>query len=178
MSLTRALLLLIKFRSVPPKLYRYLAIEYGVGLMMLFWMLVGEVVVWGIPFCVSVGLTFQLCVMVLTPLLEEKREKRDLLKAKNIYSNNRKVWPMFDSDENQGSYYENQKHLSSCEVLTSASDNFLDPYLGYWFLSNRQELSEVKACSLSRTSVKEGFSLTMEWVYGCRSQMGLRDVRD
>lgn len=69
---------------------------------------------------------------------------------------------MFDSDENQGSYYENQKHLSSCEVLTSASDNFLDPYLGYWFLSNRQELSEVKACSLSRTSVKEGFSLTME----------------
>lgn len=36
---------------------------------------------------------------------------------------------MFDSDENQGSYYENQKHLSSCEVLTSASDNFLDPYL-------------------------------------------------
>lgn len=82
MSLTRALLRLIKFRSVPPRLYRYLAIEYGVGPMMLFWMLVGEVVVWGIPFCVSVGLTFQLCVMVLTPLLEEKREKKRLIKGK------------------------------------------------------------------------------------------------
>lgn len=77
MSLTRALLLLIKFRSVPPRLYWYLAIEYGVGPMMPFWMLAGEVVVWGIPFCVSVGLTFQLCVMVLTPLLEEKGKKKE-----------------------------------------------------------------------------------------------------
>lgn len=34
---------------------------------------------------------------------------------------------MFDSDENQGYYYENQKHVSSFEVLTSASDSFLDP---------------------------------------------------
>lgn len=82
MSLTGALLLLIKFRSVPPRLYRYLAIEYGVGLMMLFWMLAGKGVVWGIPGCVSVGLTFQLCVMVLTPLLEEKRKKKRLIKGK------------------------------------------------------------------------------------------------
>ena len=85
MSLSRALLLLVKFRSVPPRLYRYLAIEYGVGLMMLFWMLAGKVIVWGIPGCVSVGLTFQLCLMVLTPLLEEKRKKRDLLKVKKKY---------------------------------------------------------------------------------------------
>lgn len=129
MSLTRALLLLIKFRSVPPRLYRYLATEYGVGPMMLFWMLAGEVVVWGIPFCVSVGLTFQLCVMVLTPLQEEKREKRDLLKVKKKSSD---IVIIGKCDlcltvmKIKGLTMKT-RNVSSFEVLTRASDSFLDP---------------------------------------------------